>query len=169
MNLTRNRQTTARQGLGVLRLPVSGAILSPYCQRKNTEQIGAGRNTKSFLKYMDFFIDSIGVSGGNPYAVISWWNSSNVFQSSDIVFMTWADVKANGLGATIVAAVNAYGTTNSITVSSIKGIPGTVSGAPQAAIADAPADATTNYNTITTLLGALTGAVNTAKIGRAHV
>lgn len=35
-------------------------------------------------------------------------------------------------------------------------------GAPQAAISDAPADAVTNYNTVTTLLGALTGAVNTA-------
>lgn len=34
--------------------------------------------------------------------------------------------------------------------------------APQAAIANAPADAVTNYNTITTLLGALTGAVNAA-------
>lgn len=36
------------------------------------------------------------------------------------------------------------------------------SGIPQAAIADAPADAVTNYNTVTTLLGALTGAVNSA-------
>lgn len=34
--------------------------------------------------------------------------------------------------------------------------------APQAAIADAPADAVTNYNTVTTLLGTLTGAMNTA-------
>lgn len=34
--------------------------------------------------------------------------------------------------------------------------------APQAAIANAPADANTSYNTVTTLLGALTGAVNTA-------
>lgn len=34
--------------------------------------------------------------------------------------------------------------------------------APQAAIADCPADAVTNYNVITTLLGSLTGAVNAA-------
>lgn len=34
--------------------------------------------------------------------------------------------------------------------------------APQAAIADAPADAVTNYNVVTTLLGSLTSAVNTA-------
>lgn len=33
--------------------------------------------------------------------------------------------------------------------------------APQAAVSDCPADAVTNYNVITTLLGSLTGAVNT--------
>lgn len=33
---------------------------------------------------------------------------------------------------------------------------------PQPAITDCPADATTNYNVVTTLLGSLTGAVNTA-------
>jgi hypothetical protein len=41
-------------------------------------------------------------------------------------------------------------------------VPAGLKNAPQAAIANAPADATTNYNTVTTLLGALTGAVNTA-------
>lgn len=40
--------------------------------------------------------------------------------------------------------------------------PAALANAPQASIADAPADATTNYNVITTLLGGLTGAVNTA-------
>lgn len=37
-----------------------------------------------------------------------------------------------------------------------------VVGDQQAAISDAPADAVTNYNVVTTLLGTLTGAVNTA-------
>lgn len=41
-------------------------------------------------------------------------------------------------------------------------VPSGLSAAPQAAITDCPADATTNYNTVTTLLGAVTGAVNTA-------
>lgn len=41
-------------------------------------------------------------------------------------------------------------------------IPSGLANAPQAAITNAPADAVTNYNTITTLLGTVTGAVNTA-------
>lgn len=41
-------------------------------------------------------------------------------------------------------------------------VPAGMANAPQAAIANAPADAVTNYNVVTTLLGSLTGAVNTA-------
>lgn len=40
--------------------------------------------------------------------------------------------------------------------------PALLNNAPQSAITDAPADATTNYNILTTLLGTLTSAVNTA-------
>lgn len=77
-----------------------------------------------------------------------------------------------GYDAAVMAAAAAYASTNGLS-SVIKcyttpsdlsalGIPAGMVHAPQAAIADSPADATTNYNTITTLLGALTGAVNTA-------
>lgn len=111
---------------------------------------------------MDFLIDGIGTTAGNPYAVISWWDSSNNYQSADFIFMTWANVKANGLAATITASINAYASTNSLTVTSVRGLPGTLAGTPQAAISDSPADATTNYNIVTTLLGTLTSAVNTA-------
>lgn len=41
-------------------------------------------------------------------------------------------------------------------------VPSGLASAPQAAIVNAPADAVTNYNVLTTLLGSLTGAVNTA-------
>lgn len=44
----------------------------------------------------------------------------------------------------------------------IPSVPAGLASAPQAAIADAPADAVTDYNVLTTLLGTLTGAVNTA-------
>lgn len=125
-------------------------------------RVGTGRDINLSLNYMDFLIDSIGTATGNPYAVISWWDSMNTFQSSDFIFMTYTDVRANGLSATITAALNAYATTNSLTVASIKGLPGTLAGAPQASVSDAPADAVTNYNIVTTLLGAVTSAVNTA-------
>lgn len=125
-------------------------------------RVGTGRDINLSLKYMDFLIDAIGTSAGNPYAIISWWDSMNTFQSSDFIFMTYADVRTNGLSATITAALNAYASTNSLTVASIKGLPGTLAGAPKAAITDCPADAVTNYNVVTTLLGSVTGAVNTA-------
>lgn len=159
---TRYCQTTARHGHGVLRLPVSGAILSPFWHTRDLSRVGAGRNIKLFLNHMDFLIDSWGVTAGNPYAIISWWDNTNAFQSSDFIFMTFANVRTNGLSATIITAVNAYAAGHSLIVASIKGLPETLPGMPQAAIADAPADATTNYNTVTTLLGSLTGAVNTA-------
>lgn len=139
-----------------------GLVLSPYFQRSSLQEIGTDRDIRLSLNNMDFLIDSVGVSGGNPYAVISWWNSSNVFQSSSIVFMTWANVKADGLTATVNTAVADYASANSLTVSSVGNLPGKIFGSPAAAIADSPADATTNYNTVTTILGSLTGAVNTA-------
>lgn len=111
---------------------------------------------------MDFLINTIGTAGGNPYVIASWWDGSNAFQSSDIIFLTIADVKANGISKAIIDAVTAYCVTNSLTLTSIKGVPGTLTGSPQAAIGDASADAVTNYNTVTTLLGAVTGAVNAA-------
>lgn len=137
-------------------------ILSPYFQTKDLRKEEPARDINLSLNHMDFLIDSWGVSAGNPYAVISWWNSSNVFQNSAIVFMTFADVRTSGLIATVTASVNDYAASNSLTVSSIKGLPGTLQGAPQAAITNAPTDATTNYNVVTTLLGSLTSAVNTA-------
>lgn len=158
MMATFHSQTSARDAHRGLRLPVK----SPYFDTIDLREEATGRDTKLSLKYMDFLIDSWGVSGGNPYAVISWWDSSNVFQSSNIVFMTFADIRANGLIATVTTAVNTYASANTLTVASLRGLPGSVQGSPQAAIADAPADATTNYNTVTTILGSLTGAVNTA-------
>lgn len=167
---TRRWQTTAALAQGLLSLPGSRyhlhasmkVIPSPYFQTTDPRKEAPGRDTHQSLTSMDFLIDSMGVSGGNPYIVLSWWNSSNVFQSSDIVFLTMANIKASGVSATVTTAVNAYAATNSLTVSSIRNLPQTLSGMPQGAIADAPADAVTNYNTVTTLLGAVTGAVNTA-------
>lgn len=113
---------------------------------------------------MKFLINSYGTAAGNPYVIISWWNSSNVYQGADIVFLTISDVETLGQAEAAVAAINTYASTNSLTVSSLSGMrsPHGLSLAPQSAITDCPADATTNYNTVTTLLGSVTGAVNTA-------
>ncbi len=78
-------------------------------------------------------------------------------------FTTPADFKALVLAeAQAFADTNFLGTLSSIFLAGLNYAPSGLSAAPQAAIADAPADAVTNYNVVTTLLGALTGAVNTA-------
>lgn len=158
----RRSQRTELHAHGVL--PLSGSVLSPYFQIVASTRKGyPGRDTNLSLTYMDFLIDGWGASGGNPYLIVSWWDSSNTFQNSSVVFMTFADVRANGLANAAIAAINAYAVANSLTVASIKGLlDAPLIGSPKAAIADAPADAVTNYNVVTTLLGTLTSAVNTA-------
>lgn len=160
MNITRHYQTTARDAHRGLCLV--GTIVSPFFPTvASTRDQAPTRNIHLFLEIMDFLIDNWGVSAGNPYAVISWWDSSNVFQSSDIIFMTWANVKSSGISATLTAAINAYGVTNSITVNSIRGLPGTLAGAPQATVGSAVTNLATNYNLATGVLG-LANALNTA-------
>lgn len=163
MQATQRIQTTAALGQGLLRL--DGLIPSPYTAELSG--IGPFRNIHLFLEIMDILIADFYVVSGVPEIVVALYDtSSGVFQSFQVLPMTWADVKANGLGATALAAINAYATTNSFSVGTIQwfggNAPSGLTGAPQAAITDCPADATTNYNTITTLLGAVTGAVNTA-------
>lgn len=78
--------------------------------------------------------------------------------------MTGPEIRASVVSAVLVyAGLQSY----SLSAEDVLGplsalVPAGLSEAPGAAIADAPADAVTDYNTITTLLGALTGAVNTA-------
>jgi len=61
------------------------------------------------------------------------------------------------------ASIQSYSLTASDIVYAVPSFtPDAISAAPQAAIANAPADAVTNYNVLTTVLGTLTGAVNTA-------
>lgn len=163
---TTRYQTTASRSNGILRLV--GSQVSPFFPTvASTRDQAPIRNIHLFLKIMDILVADFYVVSGVPEIVVALYDSSTgVFQSFQILPMTWSDVKANGLGATALVAINAYATTNSFSVGTIQwfggNTPSGLTGSPQAAIADCPADATTNYNTITTLLGAVTGAVNTA-------
>ena len=107
-------------------------------------------------------------AGGLDVFVKSWEDTSpftdygtDLVHFSTVGLMTAAQVKDAA-----IAAILAFATANSFSFSTLikdlgADVPGLAS-APAAAIADAPADAVTNYNAVTTLLGALTGAVNTA-------
>lgn len=106
-------QTTARQGLGVLRL--NGLIPSPYTAELNG--IGSFRNIHLFLEIMDFDIVELLISAGTPEIAVALYDSSTgAFNSIQLLPMTQADIKANGMYATIVAAINTYATNNAITV-----------------------------------------------------
>lgn len=142
-------------------------LLSPYFQTIDLRRVGTDRNTHLFLDYMDILVADFYVVSGVPEIVIALYDStSGVFQSFQVLAMTWSDVKTNGLGATALATINSYAAGNSFTVGTVQwfggNAPSGLTGAPAAAITDCPADATTNYNVVTTLLGSVTGAVNTA-------
>lgn len=152
-------------------LPVSGAILSPYWHTQDLNQIGTGRNIPngdSMKAYLDNFIVT---AGGTSYAGVTFIDdaNSNAFvENVNLPSDFSACTSAESIFTQAKIDILAYAVTKSYSVPSVFGMFATtnsISGlanAPQAAIANAPADAVTNYNTVTTLLGALTGAVNTA-------
>jgi len=147
-------------------------MISPYFQRSSLQEIGTGRNTNLFLVYMAYkvLLSSLSYSSG-----VGNYRASVVYDDGSTITPVAVDLSSahlDGLSAKqIMDAVNAdivsdaAGRSITITANDIRWLPfvlATLSNAPQAAIADCPADAVTNYNVVTTLLGALTGAVNTA-------
>lgn len=165
---TRNWRTIAPHAHGVLRPSVS----SPYFQTTETRKGHTGGNIRLFPDHMKAILNnytfhtspSIGTSVN-----VGFFNGAT-FVANDIVPILGVNFDTDDLPAAVTAAIIAWASTNSygtLTATDVIGvdylkIPSGLANAPQAAIADAPADATTNYNTVTTLLGALTGAVNTA-------
>lgn len=118
---------------------------------------------------MKVFVSSIQYSNGAvAVRVLSTLANGTTYSTLglDMDMSSPAVTDVAGFKARAIAAILDYSTANSLGL--VEGdilfpdfFPGLVN-APQAAIADAPADATTNYNVLTTLLGTLTGAVNTA-------
>lgn len=75
---------------------------------------------------MDFDIVELLIAGGVPEIAVALYDSSTIaFDSIQILPMTQADIKANGMDATILAAINTYATTNSITVGTLSWFGGT--------------------------------------------
>lgn len=102
---------------------------------------------------------------GQGYVGVVFFNGSTFVDAQNVPFDMADATDSPSLISAAESAINAYAATNSYSLSGIFWTYVNVAGlsnAPQAAIANAPADATTNYNVITTLLGTLTSAVNTA-------
>lgn len=118
---------------------------------------------------MKVIITEIQNNGSNVDLIIQIFQNSGTWVGFD--FVTGIALGSANSDADVIAllkaAVQSYATTHSYTLDG--GIlftalakPGGLVNAPLAAIADSPADAVTNYNVVTTLLGNLTSAVNTA-------
>lgn len=139
-------------------------VVSPYFQRSSLQEIGTGRDTLTILTMLDALIVEILIVSGVPKIAVSFVDSStHIFDSTQILDLSFADIAANGYESTVESAIHLFATNHSFTVGLISGgVPAGLSAAPLGAVADSPADAITNYNVVTTLLGAVTGAVNAA-------
>lgn len=174
----RRRQTTAPQGLGVLSLSVSEVLgnseylVSPYFPTTDMRKVGTDRDTKPSLTTMKAIVNnytfhsspSIGTSvnvgffsgasfvANDLVPILDFnYDTDNLPNATRDAIIAWASSHSYGT----LAAADIIGVDTTIDVSGL-------ANAPQGAIADCPADAVTNYNVLTTLLGSLTGAVNTA-------
>lgn len=131
----------------------------------------AGRVINLFPTKMKVFIENFGYNSGDASFIV---NFTMVDGSSNFVTRALQDFSTSyslqnfaEVDAACKAEILIWATNNSYTLSAsdISWTPNAVAGltnAPQAAIADAPADAKTDYNVVTTLLGTLTSAVNTS-------
>lgn len=177
-----SRQTIAHEymrGFSLLGCGFQVGIPSPYFHTIDTRKKATSRNIRFIPKTMNLkaLITGYSISGAQP-------NVSLFFESDDSsieagvtlpISIAYSDNDV-AIQAKIATVINNFCSTNSLPAPTIDwlvttptdlaaalaAIPTGLSNAPQAAIADAPADAVTNYNTVTTLLGAVTGAVNTA-------
>lgn len=162
-SITLHRQTQLSEVIGMFSLPVQESVASPYFRMGRDNRITERTMIKAFI----LGYSPMGVGTGLYVGVVTKDTvGSNNYSLSVPMSISSSDTEAT-IRANAPGVVSTFFTTNGITLDSIEwvDVPVAVQGlsnAPQAAIADAPADAVTNYNTITTLLGGLTGAVNTA-------
>lgn len=181
----------APQGLGTFYLPVSDAatkLLSPYFQLKHctdTEGLSQEARTQIFETGRDknLISDSMAkklivhqiydIQPSNDFAnshIVVYEDSTGVieFSQDSLVYLSGITNAQAFRSAAETAALSIVNTSGySMSGSDILWLtsdasPDGLKNAPQAAIASAPADAVTNYNVVTTVLGTLTSAVNTA-------
>lgn len=117
---------------------------------------------------MKAIITEVNNSGANVSVIVQFFeNNGDFVEFKNITGISLATAAtAQDKWALIEAAIQAYATSQTYTMSGgmVLDTPvvSDLLNAPQAAITNCPADAVTNYNVLTTLLGSLTGAVNTA-------
>lgn len=182
MQTVQRCQTKAALGQGLLSLlaleRIAGAVRSPYFHTKDTRK-EASRDTRLIPELMNLkaLITGYSISGAQPNVSVFFESDDSSIEAGTIlpVSIAYGDNDVV-IQAKIATVINNFCSTSSLPVptidwlfttptdlaAAIAVLPSGLSSAPQAAIANAPADAVTNYNIVTTLLGSLTSAVNTA-------
>lgn len=164
--ITLQRSQTKVAQEGIFSLPVLAGSVSPYFRIDD-----AGRVTQLTLKKMKAIIGGVTTFGYPNYSsfTVVYFSSAGVADPTSLLFDISLCSTEQEIKDSIKAAVIAYSITNGYGITGNGDIlygfgdfPAAMGNAPQAAIANAPADAVTNYNIVTTLLGALTSAVNAA-------
>lgn len=162
------RQTTAPQALGVLRLPASVSPYFPTVASTRKEAYAGRVKIPNLILTMKAFIGEVSDLGNSDcrqsYNAI--YHDGGGFVEKYNFDITFDDtITALDLRALIASQVLGHATsmTYSMTADDIVyALPSSLGKLPIAAIANCPADAVTNYNIVTTLLGTLTSAVNAA-------
>lgn len=162
---TQSLQTIAPHCNGALRLR---GLVSPYFQLTASRKRTPRRDINSSLLMIKALLLGYSPSGSTANIDVLLRDTNNVYDVALSVPLSIADSDTDAIiRAAAPTAVTSYLSGLGVTVNSTEWLvheapPAGLANAPQAAITDCPADATTNYNTVTTILGALTGAVNTA-------
>lgn len=175
MKTLQRAQTIAPHCNGALRL----AGLSPYFQPATVRKADTVRDIRIILILMNLKaeITNYSISGSSIQVDVFLKADDGSLSAGTIIAVpyTYGDSSAT-IDANAITSINTFCASVSLPTPTIEWItvtraalatalaalPAGLGNAPQAAIADAPADAVTNYNIVTTLLGSLTSAVNAA-------
>lgn len=117
MKILRRSQTTARQGLGVLRLPVSEnhfadagkMVISPYFQTQDTRRIGTGRDTITILDMIKaFYLGYTALSTSMRVSVFTIDDSDSSTAVFSIPLTVAASDTHDTINAMVPSTVTAY-------------------------------------------------------------
>ena len=185
---TARSQTKGRDTHGFLCLPAcrrtdlvrNGSVVSPFFRLKHCPEttethmeeravMPLGRVNALTLSFMIFNFISLVQEDNTHCSLVGDFVTGSTVTEHVLIPMAYSGITdLASLQAAIESAIlthasnNSYSVTSADIIWSVPQLPAALNDMPGAAVADAPSDAVTDYNVVTTVLGTLTGAVNTA-------
>lgn len=159
-----NRQLQLSDLFGQLNLPVFEAVIQA-CRKTVKEAGRLLNNLKNMAMKAVVYGYSFEFSPNRLHPKVYYLNDDGSLVEND---QGAVDINSSEVDNTddfisrIKSGIETYAANQSYTIDEWIWMIPKLGSTPQAAISDAPADAVTNYNVVTTLLGTLTGALNTA-------